>query len=49
MTVIRSMLACVPVIWALALALASPMAIWKKLEYWTEWTNMKNVLAADSG
>lgn len=41
---IRAMLACVPVIWGLALTLASPMAIWKKLEYWTEWTTVSNIL-----
>ena len=46
---IRAMLACVPVIWACALALASPMAIWKKLEYWTEWTNVSNILGDVSG
>ena len=40
---IRAMLACVPLIWALALTLAAPMAIWKKLEYWTEWTNLVGV------
>ena len=33
---IRAMLALVPVVWAISIAMASPMAIWKKLEYWTE-------------
>eukprot|EP00095_Tigriopus_kingsejongensis_P011593 maker-scaffold297_size217559-snap-gene-1.19 protein:Tk11593 transcript:maker-scaffold297_size217559-snap-gene-1.19-mRNA-1 annotation:"neuropeptide f receptor" len=38
---IKAMLASVPVIWGLALALASPMAIWKKLEYWNDWASCK--------
>ena len=29
----------VPIIWISAAGLASPMAIWKKLEYWTEWAD----------
>ena len=32
-------LTLVPVIWACAIGLASPMAIWKKLEYWTAWAD----------
>ncbi len=34
------MLLSVPLIWVCAVALASPMAIWKKLEYWTDWANL---------
>ena len=30
-------LTLVPITWICAVGLASPMAIWKKLEYWTEW------------
>ena len=33
---IRTMLALVPIVWAISIAMASPMAIWKKLEYWTD-------------
>ena len=33
---IRAMLALVPIVWAISIAMASPMAIWKKLEYWTD-------------
>ena len=33
---IRAMLAFVPIVWAISIAMASPMAIWKKLEYWTD-------------
>ena len=29
-------MATVPIIWASAFAMASPLAIWKKLENWTE-------------
>ena len=30
------MLALVPIVWAISVAMASPMAIWKRLEYWTD-------------
>ena len=33
---IRAMLALVPIVWAISIAMAAPMAIWKKLEYWTD-------------
>ena len=33
---IRTMLALVPIVWAISVAMASPMAIWKRLEYWTD-------------
>ena len=33
---IRAMLAFVPIVWAISIAMASPMAIWKKLAYWTD-------------
>lgn len=33
----------VPLIWLTSLALASPMAIWKKLENWTEWADSMDV------
>ena len=33
---IRTMLALVPLVWAISIAMASPMAIWKRLEYWTD-------------
>lgn len=45
---IKAMLACVPVIWGLALALASPMAIWKKLEYWNDWAAAMNIIGDSS-
>ena len=32
-------LTLVPVIWMCAIGLSSPMAIWKKLEYWTAWAD----------
>ncbi len=41
---IKTMLACIPVVWAVSLAMASPMAIWKKLEFWTEWADAMNIL-----
>ena len=41
---IRLILSMVPLIWICALFLASPLAIWKKLENWTEWTDSMNLL-----
>ena len=35
----KFILAIVPVVWVCAIGLASPMAIWKKLEYWTAWAD----------
>ena len=46
---IRAMLALVPLVWAISIAMASPMAIWKKLEYWTEMPNMGILDDSDSG
>jgi len=42
------MLACVPLIWGVAFALASPMAIWKRLENWTEMDSILGILGATS-
>ncbi|CAB4060485.1 NPFR [Lepeophtheirus salmonis] len=43
-TGIKCMLAFVPLIWGCALTLASPLAIWKTLENWTEWAGSVNLL-----
>jgi hypothetical protein len=41
---IRLILSLVPLIWMCALFLASPLAIWKKLENWTEWADAMNII-----
>ncbi len=41
------MLCCVPLIWLVAFTLAAPMVIWKKLEYWTEWPNLTDLLRSE--
>ena len=43
----RGMLGFVPIIWACAFALASPLAIWKTLENWTAWTDNMSILSID--
>ena len=46
---IKTMLAIVPLIWGVSLALASPMAIWKKLEYWNDFAGIVDMFEGGSG